>query len=189
MIHISDKEHLVQECCRRLQEAKADAAAIAAQRLSDFHDLIEETYSLDEDDSSVEQLYKLANSAVAKANEEMAHRAEEFGVNLQFGPSLAIDYGDWPQYVQHCSDNDRWRAERRIRRIKREAAAQIEHQAIDTLIQVMDEHLGPAEATMLVDAIPAAADLVPELKREDLEGEQVRAGGEENGLDSSETPF
>jgi hypothetical protein len=54
--------------------------------------------------------------------------------------------------------------------------------SMDTLIRLMDEHLALVEATALVQAMPAAAELVPELKREDLEWEPA------GPFDPSETP-
>jgi hypothetical protein len=185
----NEKQYLVQVCCQRFQEAKSEAAAIAEKRRLEFDALLEKTYSLDEDNSHLGQLYKLANSAIAKVNEEIARLAEELGMHLQFGPSLAIDYGDWPQCLRHCSDNEWQKAKHKIRRLETEAAAQIERTSMDTLIRLMDEHLAPDEATALVQAIPAAAELVPELKREDLKGEPVHAGDTEDALDPGDFPF
>jgi hypothetical protein len=171
----NQNENLARACCLRLLGAKAEAAAIAAKRRSEFDALIHKRYSLDEDDldgnDSFSQLYKLANSTVVKGNEVIARRAEELGMTLQLGPSLKIDYGDYPQYVQHCSESEWQKALRKIRRLEREAAAQIERTAMDTLIQLTDPCLAPADARKLLEAIPAAAELVPELKLDDLERE------------------
>jgi hypothetical protein len=175
----------------RFQGAKAEAAATAARRKAEFEALLEKTYSLEENDSHLGQLYKLANSAAAEANEQIACLARRFGTHLQFGPSLKISYGDWPQHARHCSKNDRWRAAHRISRLETEAAAQIERTSTDTLIQLMGENLALAEAKKLVEAIPAAADLIPELKREDLncEPDHPRYPGDDTGVGDDDLPF
>jgi hypothetical protein len=185
----TEREYLVRACCLRLRGAKAEAAAIAAKRRSQFKALLEKTYNLDEIDSPIGRLYKLANSAAAKANEELARLAEEFGMDLAFGPTLTISYRLWPEYVRLCSEGE-WRmAEPTIRRLEREAVVQIERTSMDAMIQLTDEHLAPAEAKILVEAIPAAVELVPELKWEDLKREPDQAGDEEDALDSEELPF
>uniref|UniRef100_Q027Z7 Uncharacterized protein n=1 Tax=Solibacter usitatus (strain Ellin6076) TaxID=234267 RepID=Q027Z7_SOLUE len=182
-----EKEHLVRVCCQRIQGAKAEAAAVAARRMSEFDALLETSFRRDEDDSPRGKLYRFANSAAEKANEEIAHLAEESGTDLCLGPQLTISYGQWPEIVQHCSEED-WRvAGRRIRRLEREAAAQIERTSMDTLVQLMEEKLTPAEAMGLVQAIPAAAELISELKREDLKWEPDDAGEVQDALDSAET--
>jgi hypothetical protein len=186
----NEKQYLVQVCCQRFQEAKSEAAAIAAKRRSEFDALLDKIYSLDEDKQPhIGQLYKLANSTVARGNEEIARLAEKFGIGLHFSPLLTISDSDWGHYVHDFSKNDRRIAERRISRLEREAAAQIERTSMDTLIRLMDEHLAPDEATALVQAIPAAAELVPELKREDLKGEPVHAGDTKHALDPDDFPF
>jgi hypothetical protein len=177
----NEKEYLVQGCCQRFRGAKAEAAAIAAKRRSEFKALLEKTYSLDGDDTPLRRLYKLANSAAAKANEEIARRAEEFGMDLVFGPTLTISYGQWPEYARY-SEYEWQQAERKICRLEREAASQIERAAMRALTALFDEHLSPAEAKALVQAIPAAAELLPELKREDLEEEPDDAGDAEAAL-------
>ena len=165
---------LVKGCCQRFQGARAEAAAAAAGRMSEFDALLEATCRVDKDDDSRwGQLCKLANSAAARANEEVARLAAEFGTSVhpQTGPWLEVSYGDLPYLNKRHFLKDRDAAMRKIRRIETEAAEQIERTSMDTLIQLMDEHLVPAEATALVQAIPAAAELVPELKREDLKWE------------------
>jgi hypothetical protein len=87
------------------------------------------------------QLFKVANSAAARAKEQIARLMQELGISLELATSLAISYGDWPQYAQHCSENSRHRVDDRISRLETEAAAQIEQTAIDTVIQLTDEHL------------------------------------------------
>src|SRR5262249_47559730 len=92
------KEYLVQVCRRRCLMAKTEAAAIAARRRSELEALLEKTYySFDKDDDSPGgQLCKLAKSAAARANEELAHLAAEFGMSLhpQLGPWLEVSYGE-----------------------------------------------------------------------------------------------
>jgi hypothetical protein len=181
--------YLVRVCGLRLRGAKAEAAAIAARRRSEFSALLQKTYRLDRDDTHRGQLYKLADSAAAKANAEIARLAEEFGVDLVFGPTMTISYGQWPECVQQWSEDDWQMALREIRRLERKAAALIERTSMDTLIRLMDEHLAPVEAKKLLEAIPAAAELVPELKCEDLKGEPVQAGDEGDAQDSEDWPF
>jgi hypothetical protein len=77
----------------------------------------------------------------------------------------------------------------RISRLEREAAVQIERTSMDVLVRLMNEDLTAAEAKKLVDAIPAAAELIPELKREDLEWKPDHDGDVEGALDSAEPPF
>jgi hypothetical protein len=184
----NEKEYLVRACYLRFREAKAEAAAIAAKRRSEFEALLEKTDGIDEHNRRLGQMYKVANSAAARAKEQISRLMQELGISLELATSLAISYGDWPQCVQHCMD-DRWRAENRISRLETEAAAQIERASMETLIQLMDEHLPPAEASVLVQAIPAAAELIPELKREDLNGEPDHAGEAKGALRSADSPF
>jgi hypothetical protein len=61
-------------------------AAIAAKRRSEFEDLLETMYSLDDNGSHLGQLFRLAKFAAVKGNEEIARLAEEFGMSLEFGP-------------------------------------------------------------------------------------------------------
>jgi hypothetical protein len=190
----SEKEYLLYICRLRALGAKAEAAAIAAKRRSEFEALLEKTFSVDESDSHLGQLYKFANSAAAKANEEIARLAKEFGTSLQFGPWLRISYGDWPQHVQEYWEYYCRKAESKICRLEQEAAAQIEHTSMDSLIRLTDAHLTPADAKTLVEAIPAAAELIPELKRENLESEPDHVGDAEDdlasdGLDLDAMPF
>ena len=154
-----DKEYLVHECCQRCLGAKAEATAIAAKRRSEFEALLKEIYSPENE----QRLYEFAARAAIDANEDLAHLARELGMfrsNIQL-----ISECD----VEHPSKNDRQWAERKIARRERQAAAQIEHASIDALIRLKDESLTPDEAAALVQAIPSAAELVPELKREDLQ--------------------
>jgi hypothetical protein len=159
----NDKEHLIQVCRQRFRGAKAEAAAIAAKRRSEFEALLKEIYSLD----NQQQLFDFVVSAIAKANEELACLVEQFAMPHHFY-KLERSEDD----AEVCLGEDRWRAEQKIGRLEREAAAQIERTSMDTLIQLMDEHLRPDEATALVHAIPAAAELIPELNREDLKRER-----------------
>jgi hypothetical protein len=180
---------LVKVCGQRFKGAKAEASAIASKRMSEFGALLDTAFNLDEDDSPRGKLYGFANTAVARANEEIARLAKESGTDLHLGPTLTIDYGQYPEIVQHCSERD-WRSARcKIRRLAKEAAAQIERTSMDTLIQLMDANLTPAEAMMLVQAIPAAAELMPELKREDLEWKPDPPGDEEAALALDDWPF
>ena len=57
------------------------------------------------------------------------------------------------------------------------------------MIELIGKRLTSTEATALVQAIPAAAELVPELKREDLKGEPVHAGDTKHALDPDDFPF
>src|SRR5215472_13753071 len=142
----NQKEYLAQVCRLRCRVAKAEAAAIGAKRKSEIGPLLERMYSPAKDDSPWGKLNKFADSAAAKANEEIARLAEEFGTHLMLGPTLTISYGQWPEIVQFGSENDWQVAVRKIRRLETEAAAQIERTSMDSLIQVMDEYLAPAEA-------------------------------------------
>ena len=171
-----EKEHWADVCRERCLGAKAEAAAVAAKRWLEFETLLEKMYSPDNDDSHLGRLYTLAKSRAATVNKEIARLAEEFGMDLQFGPSLKIDYGSWSDYAQRGSEQDWCTAKRKIGTLEREAAAQIERIAMDTLIRLMHEDFTPDEATAIVHAIPTAAELVPELKREDLRDRDVEEG-------------
>src|SRR5215467_4177353 len=114
MTKIVDKEYLVQVCRQRFRGAKAEAAAIAAERRSEFKAFLKERYSIVEGDSPHGQLHKLATFAAAETNAKIASRAEEFGIEVQFRPSLVIDYGQWEEFAQQCSQEDAWLGERRI---------------------------------------------------------------------------
>ena len=158
------KEYLVKVSFPHTRGAKAEAAAIAAKRRSQFEALLEATFRLNKDDDSpTGRLCKLARSAAARANEELA-------LDPQMGPWLEVSYGD--PYPERLWAEELCAAQRKIRRLEREAAAQIEHSAMDTLIRLMSEDLTPDEAAAIVQAIPAAAELIPELKREDLNRER-----------------
>jgi hypothetical protein len=175
---MTTKQNLVQLCCQRFREAKAEAAAISAKRLSELDDLVKMAYTPVEDDSQLGQLLKFANSAAAKANDQIVRIAEEFGIHPVYRPTLTIDHGqyfsDGPFYWWRTS---RPMAESMIGTREREAAAQIEDRSIDTLIRLMDEDIAPAEAAALVQAIPAAVELMPEMTLADLdrESDHVRA--------------
>jgi hypothetical protein len=163
-----EKENLIRVCCERFRGAKAEAADIAAKRRWEFISLLETAFNIDQDDSPRGKLHRFANSAVARANEEIAHLAKESGTDLVFGPTLTISYGQWSEFVQHCTKRDWQMASCKIRRLETEAAAQIERTSMDTLIQLMDANLTPAEAAALVEAIPTAAALIPVVQFEDL---------------------
>ena len=177
------KEYLVKVCLQRLRGAKAEAAAIAAKRRSEFEALLEKTNGID-GDSHLGQLYKLASSAAAKANEDIARLAKELGTDLVFGPRLTISYGQWPEVLRHSED--RWQlAGRKIRRLEKEAVEQIERQSMDKSIRLLNEDLTPDEATAIIQAIPAAAELMPELKISDLKRERDM----EAGITDDDVPF
>jgi hypothetical protein len=165
-----EKTYLIQVCSQRLEGAKAEAAAIAAERRSEFETLLDKAYNLDRDDSYIVQLIDLAKSGAEKGNEEIDRLAKKLGMSPHVVPWLRISSDSIGAYPHHCSEEDRV-AKRRISRLEAEAAAQIERSSMDTSARLMDEHLTPAEATVLVQAIPTAADLVPELKLEDLKWE------------------
>jgi hypothetical protein len=66
-------------------------------------------------------------------------------------------------------------ADSKISRLKKEAALQIERISIETQTRLIEERFTLAEATALVQAIPAAAELMPELRVEDLDEEPAHA--------------
>ena len=65
----NEKQYLVQVCCQRFQEAKSEAAAIAAKRRSEFDALLDKIYSLDEDNSHT--LGNCTNSRILQLREGM----------------------------------------------------------------------------------------------------------------------
>jgi hypothetical protein len=81
-----------------------------------------------------------------------------------------------------------WLADCRIKRQEKEAALQIERTAIEAQTRLIAEHLTLADAKALVHAIPAAAELMPELKFEDLQEEAAHAV-EVTGPLEPEVPF
>jgi hypothetical protein len=188
-----EEEYLVKVCRLRRLMAKTEAAAIAARRRSEFEALLEKTYySFDKDDDSPKgQLCKIAKSAAARANEELAHLAADFGMSLhpQLGPWLEVSYGESLYHAERCSAKDRYAAERKIRRLETGAASQIERTSIDTLTRLLAEDLTPAQAAELVQAIPAAAELVPEVKLEDLKWEPDHAMDPEDASGLEDVPF
>ena len=95
----SEKEYLIQACRLRARTAVAETTAVAARRRAEFQALLKKTYYGGDDVHPWQQLHKIAKSAVEKTNDVIARLARETGTDLQFGPTLTIDYGDWPCYA------------------------------------------------------------------------------------------
>jgi hypothetical protein len=171
----SDKESLIQVCRLRARIAEAKAAAIAAKRKAEVRAILKKRYNDDKDVSRGEQLYNLAESLAAKANEEIARLAEKTGWPVDDAPTLELYYHYIPTYCQDYWDRNTKRVNCRISKLQKEAALQIERTAIETQMRLIAEHLTLADAKALIHAIPAAAELMPELKFEDLQEEAAHA--------------
>jgi hypothetical protein len=105
---------------------------------------------------------------------QIAHLAEEAGMPLQLGPTLIIDYGERSSFFgESCMESKASMADWRMNQLAKEAALQIERTAIETQKRLSAEPLTLADAKALVQAIPTAAELMPELKFEDLQDESL----------------
>ena len=157
----SDRDDLLQICRMRARVAKADAAAVAAQRKADFAAQLAATYSFDQD-AVWKQAQAAADEATEKAREEIARRCRELGIPRSFAPTLGLHWYDRGENASAKRRAELTRvAHTKIDQLEKKARLEIERASVDVQTRLVADGLASAEGRAFLEAMPTADQLMP----------------------------
>ena len=128
-------------------------------------------FSFDQDEVW-ERATKIAQAALAKANEQIAARCHEIGIPKRFAPRLDLSwYGRHENATKQRRDELRKMAETRIEAIERKAVTEIELSCLAAQEQIALSGLTTEAARQFVEALPKIEALMPRLTFAEVTGE------------------
>ena len=128
-------------------------------------------FSFDQDEVW-ERATKIAQAALAKANEQIAARCHEIGIPKRFAPGLDLSwYGRDENATTQRRDELRKMAETRIVAIERKAVTKIELSCLAAQEQIALSGLTTEAARQFVEALPKIEALMPRLTFAEVTGE------------------
>jgi hypothetical protein len=166
---IEDLQRLIRQ---REKVLKSAAKQRAAEVLADFENQMGQKYSFDDDHVWAEST-KIANAAVAKAQEQIKARCREIGIPDQFAPSLQIG---WQSRNSSVAVKER-RAELRkmavtaIEAQEQKAKTQIELSCLKAQENLALAGLATDVARGFIESLPSVEELMPRLSFAEVSGE------------------
>jgi len=163
-----DLERLVRQ---REKVLKSAAKQRSAELIADFENQLGQEFSFDQDEVW-ERATKIAQAALAKANEQIAARCHEIGIPKRFAPGLDLSwYGRRENATKQRRDELRKMAETRVEAIERKAITEIELSCLAAQEQIALSGLTTEAARQFVEALPKIEALMPRLTFADVAGE------------------
>ena len=150
---------------------KSAAKQRSAELIADFENQMGQEFSFDQDEVW-ERATKIAQAALAKANEQIAARCHEIGIPKRFAPRLDLSwYGRDENATKQRRDELRKMAETRIEAIERKAVTEIELSCLAAQEQITLAGLTTEAARQFVEALPKIEALMPRLTFAEVAGE------------------
>ena len=166
-----EREDLQRLVRQREKVLKSAAKQRSAELIADFENQMGQEFSFDQDEVW-ERATKIAQAALAKANEQIAARCHEIGIPKRFAPGLDLSwYGRDENATKQRRDELRKMAETRIEAIERKAVTEIELSCLAAQEQIALSGLTTEAARQFVEALPKIEALMPPLTFADVAGE------------------
>jgi len=166
-----EREDLQRLVRQREKVLKSAAKQRSAELIADFENQMGQEFSFDQDEVW-ERATKIAQAALAKANEQIAARCHEIGIPKRFAPGLDLSwYGRRENATKQRRDELRKMAETRIQAIERKAVTEIELSCLAAQEQIALSGLTTEAARQFVEALPKIEALMPRLTFADVAGE------------------
>ena len=166
-----EREDLQRLVRQREKVLKSAAKQRSAELIADFENQMGQEFSFDQDEVW-ERATKIAQAALAKANEQIAARCHEIGIPKRFAPGLDLSwYGRHENATKQRRDELRKMAETRIVAIERKAVTKIELSRLAAQEQIALSGLTTEAARQFVEALPKIEALMPRLTFADVAGE------------------
>jgi hypothetical protein len=166
---IEDLQRLIRQ---REKVSKSAAKQRSAELLSDFENQMGQEYSFDQDEVWAEAT-KIANAAVAKANEQIKARCREIGIPDRFAPGVSMGW-HWrgrENMVKERRDEPRKIAVTAIEAQEQKAKVQIELSCLEAQEKIAVAGLTSDAARGFIEALPSIGDLMPLLSFAEVAGE------------------
>jgi len=166
-----EREDLQRLVRQREKVLKSAAKQRSAELIADFENQMGQEFSFDQDEVW-ERATKIAQAALAKANEQIAARCHEIGIPKRFAPGLDLSwYGRHESATKQRRDELRKMAETRIEAIERKAVTEIELSCLAAQEQIALSGLTTEAARQFVEALPKIEALMPRLTFAEVTGE------------------
>ena len=166
-----EREDLQRLVRQREKVLKSAAKQRSAELIADFENQMGQEFSFDQDEVW-ERATKIAQAALAKANEQIAARCHEIGIPKRFAPGLNLRwYGRRENATKQRRDELRKMAETRVEAIERKAITEIELSCLAAQEQIALSGLTTEAARQFVEALPKIEALMPRLTFADVAGE------------------
>jgi len=166
-----EREDLQRLVRQREKVLKSAAKQRSAELIADFENQMGQEFSFDQDEVW-ERATKIAQAALAKANEQIAARCHEIGIPKRFAPRLDLSwYGRDENATKQRRDELRKMAETRIVAIERKAVTKIELSCLAAQEQIALSGLTTEAARQFVEALPKIEALMPRLTFAEVAGE------------------
>jgi len=166
-----EREDLQRLVRQREKVLKSAAKQRSAELIADFENQMGQEFSFDQDEVW-ERATKIAQAALAKANEQIAARCHEIGIPKRFAPRLDLSwYGRDENATKQRRDELRKMAETRVEAIERQAVTEIELSCLAAQEQIALSGLTTEAARQFVEALPKIEALMPRLTFAEVTGE------------------
>jgi len=166
-----EREDLQRLVRQREKVLKSAAKQRSAELIADFENQMGQEFSFDQDEVW-ERATKIAQAALAKANEQIAARCHEIGIPKRFAPGLDLSwYGRRENATKQRRDELRKMAETRVEAIERKAITEIELSCLAAQEQIALSGLTTEAARQFVEALPKIEALMPRLTFAEVAGE------------------
>jgi hypothetical protein len=167
----SEREDLQRLVRQREKMLKSAAKQRSAELIADFENQMGQEFSFDQDEVW-ERATKIAQAALAKANEQIAARCHEIGIPKRFAPGLNLRwYGRRENATKQRRDELRQMAETWVEAIERKAITEIELSCLAAQEQIALSGLTTEAARQFVEALPKIEALMPRLTFAEVAGE------------------
>jgi hypothetical protein len=121
------------------------------------------------DDAKWQDVTRVAQEAVAKADAEIAKRCESLGIASQFRPSIGIGWSNRGENLLASRRAElRMAARTRIEELGKEAKVAIDRVMAEKMTTLIAGGLESAEAKKFIEAIPSIDELMPRFQIEKL---------------------
>jgi len=166
-----EREDLQRLVRQREKVLKSAAKQRSAELIADFENQMGQEFSFDQDEVW-ERATKIAQAALAKANEQIAARCHEIGIPKRFAPGLHLSWYERDENaIKQRRDELRKMAETRVEAIERKAVTEIELSCLAAQEQIALSGLTIGAARQFVEALPKIEALMPRLTFAEVTGE------------------
>jgi hypothetical protein len=167
-----EREDLQRLVRQREKVLKSAAKQRSAELLADFENQMGQEYSFDQD-AVWHEATKIANAAVAKAQEQIKARCREIGIPDRFAPSISLEWRHrgYGNSVKNRREELRKMAQTAIEAQEQKAKVQIELSCLDAQTKLATAGLTSDAASEFIEALPAIGDLMPRLSFAEVAGE------------------
>jgi vacuolar-type H+-ATPase subunit H len=157
---------------QRERVLKSAAKQRSVEVLADFENQMGQEYSFD-DDHVWAEASKIANAAVAKAQDQIKARCREIGIPNRFAPSISLGWHHrgYGNLLAERRAELRKMAQTAVEAQEQKAKTQIELSCLDAQTKLAVSGLTSEAAFGFVEALPSVEDLMPRLSFTDVAGE------------------